>query len=364
VELVESTRPYVVRIDRPDGGCASGILLGEDGLILTNFHVVEGTDSLAVTTDNGTLTGARVLTFDVDRDLALLQAQSTIPEPPPIAWAEDAAMSPGESIVVIGYPFPGSASPDDCSETITATGGLLSGRLEILGQPYLQTDAALNPGVSGGVAISDRGAIAGVAVSGLDPQFAESVGFLIPASAVVDLLSVWLPQLAAGELESPATHERIVFQRNISNDRSLYSIDVDGRNLRFLTGGSDYTGTASWSPDGTQIVFASNRDGDLDIYVMNSDGGNVRQLTNTPGYDGTPAWSPDGDLIAFYSDRSDWPQIFTMSADGSALRRLTSAVYFESSPTWSPDGSQIAYTLELQFDFPGQRDIIADTEPV
>jgi len=341
VELVEMARAYVVRIDRPDGACASGILLGEDRLILTNYHVVEGTDSLGATTDDGTIAEARVFAFDVDRDLALLQAQSTIPEPPPVVWADDAAMSVGEQLVVIGYPFPGSSSPDDCSETITTTGGLLSGRLEILGQPYLQTDAALNPGVSGGAAISDVGEVAGIAVSGLGPEFAENVGFLIPAHSINERLDQWLQQLVAGSLDPPALIEQIAFV-NSRDGTNIYVMDADGSNVRQLTVGSINYGPA-WSPDGTQIAFGSGRDDEWKIYVMDADGSNVRKLMIGSGSHYRPAWSPDGSRIAFdsYRDGDNW-DIYVMDADGSNVRQLTTDSR-DSDPAWSPDGTRIAF---------------------
>ncbi len=221
--------------------------MGRDRLVLTNYHVIQGARQLVATTDDGTKSELKVLTYDVDRDIALLQAQSTIPEPVPVKWADDLSLQVGEEIIVIGYPFPGSQSIDDCSESITTTGGLLSGRLEVTGQPMLQTDAALNPGVSGGPAITRDGHIVGIAVGGLDPAFAANVGFLIPASVIRTRLATWLPQLASGQLEPPATRQ--------------------------------------------QIAFASDRDGD-DIYVMDTDGGNVRQLTDEPGGRRTPRGHP------------------------------------------------------------------------
>jgi S1-C subfamily serine protease len=104
-DVVKRAQAYVVRIDRPDG-CASGVLLGRDGLILTNQHVVQGTRSLVATTADGTKAMLDVLTYDRERDLALLQATSTLPEPAPLVWADDTGLSLGETILVLGYPFP------------------------------------------------------------------------------------------------------------------------------------------------------------------------------------------------------------------------------------------------------------------
>ena len=119
-----------------------------------------------------------VLTYDRERDLALLQASSTLPAVETLPLNTDTDLRLGESILVLGYPFPGSQSPNDCSESITVTRGIVSGRINILGQELIQTDAALNPGVSGGLAITSSGTIAGMAVAGLTPDVAEGVGFL------------------------------------------------------------------------------------------------------------------------------------------------------------------------------------------
>jgi len=191
-ELIDRAQDYVVLI-RHANGTGSGVLLGEDSLVLTNYHVIAEASTITAVTSDGTTTVLRLLTFDVARDLALLQAQTTLPEPPPIRWAKDEVMSLGEPLLVIGYPIFG--------DSITVTRGILSGRPTVRGEPMLQTDAALNPGVSGGAAISGEGEIVGIAVSGLES--AENVGFLIPASQVAILLDAWLRQLAAGDLELP-----------------------------------------------------------------------------------------------------------------------------------------------------------------
>ena len=62
-------------------------------------------------------------------------------------------------------------------------------------------------------------------------------------------------------------------------------------------------GFAAFSPDGTRLVFRSSRSGNFDIYTMNVNGSDVRQLTNDPAKDNFPAFSPDGQSIVFTSDR-------------------------------------------------------------
>ncbi len=346
--MIERAQAYVVRIDRGDG-CASGVLLGRDGLVLTNYHVIRRAESLFATSTDGTRSALRVLTFDLERDLALLRATSPLPEPPPLQLAEDADLSLGEPIIVLGYPFPGSVSLDDCSESITVTRGILSGRLDILGQAVLQTDAPLNPGVSGGLAVTDEGAVAGLAVSGLNPDVAESVGFLIPASAIEARLEDWLPQLAGGKIEPPPEIDQIAFASKRYGDYDIFIMNVDGSHVRRLTDDPEWELSPDWSPDGAQIVFSRSGFSDefgaggFDIYVMNADGGNVRPLTNDSEAS-EPAWSPDGTRIAFKGSRDDRAgDIYVMDAGGGNVRRLTDSPGWDSRPSWSPDGTRIAF---------------------
>jgi len=92
-----------------------------------------------------------------------------------------------------------------------------------------------------------------------------------------------------------------------------------------------------FSPDGKQIAFMSGRDGNPEIYTMSVDGTNIRRLTNHPAGDSSPTWSPSGSQIAFTSDRSGKAQVYVMnSADGSGVRRLTVNESEADRPTWSP----------------------------
>ena len=127
----------------------------------------------------------------------------------------------------------------------------------------------------------------------------------------------------------------------------LYMMDADGRNFRLLYEGN--AGSPRMSPGGTKILFewrTPERPAITDIFTLDVDGGNVRRLTNGDASSGSPTWSPDGREIAFVTKGEDGAQgIYVMSSDGEIDRRLTPEVtscrYFGIA--WSPNGREIAY---------------------
>jgi Tol biopolymer transport system component len=124
-----------------------------------------------------------------------------------------------------------------------------------------------------------------------------------------------------------------------------------------------YTAEAVVSPDGKRIVFTSLKDGDLDIYTMNVDGTDVKRLTTTAGYDGGPWWSPDGTKIAYrawhpvdsalgsYRElltqrlvRPNRMELWVMNADGSGQRQITQLGGANFGPSWTPDGTRLIFS--------------------
>lgn len=83
----------------------------------------------------------------------------------------------------------------------------------------------------------------------------------------------------------------------------IVAADVDGGNVTRLTDHDGYDAEGAVSPDGRRIVFTSLRGGDLDLYAMDADGRNVQRLTDQPGYDGGPFYSWDGRFIVFRASR-------------------------------------------------------------
>jgi S1-C subfamily serine protease len=176
VEAVEKVGPAVVRIDTvkrtvdPMGGLfgrgpaihqqqgqGSGFITRSDGVLLTNAHVVEGANEVHVTLPDGRSFTGKVLGADPLTDVAVVRVvASRLPVAP---LGDSSKVRPGEWAIAIGNPL-------GLDNTVTA--GIISAiqRTNAVGEgqrvPYIQTDAAVNPGNSGGPLINDRGQVIGI----------------------------------------------------------------------------------------------------------------------------------------------------------------------------------------------------------
>jgi len=143
---------YTVTLDG-SGIYGSGVVVApEDGLVLTNYHVVEGMTDPRVTFDDGRVVAAKVLEFDRALDLALLQVPPQKGEAP--VWGDLSAMRPGDEVYAVGCPR---------RLAFTVSRGIVSfvDRL-IEGTRYLQTDLPINDGNSGGPVVNERGELVGL----------------------------------------------------------------------------------------------------------------------------------------------------------------------------------------------------------
>jgi S1-C subfamily serine protease len=173
----------VVTIFTGRGGLGSGVVYSEDGLILTNEHVVRGSREVEVGFADGQRVSGTVRATDAISDLALVEAQR---KGLPAAKFQPDLPRIGELAVVIGSPL---------GFENTATAGIISGlHREIPGSAsssqslvdLIQTDAAISPGNSGGAVVNSRGEVIGISEAYIPPQSgAVALGFAIPAATAV-----------------------------------------------------------------------------------------------------------------------------------------------------------------------------------
>jgi S1-C subfamily serine protease len=163
--VAESVGPAVVRVDTRrspkggQGGVGSGVIISPDGLVLTNSHVVAGAGEIRLSDSEGRTTDARLIGEDPDTDLALIRATAAR-DLPAARIGDSKRLRRGQIVVAIGNPL-GFES--------TVTAGVISalGRsLRSVGgrmiEDVIQTDAALNPGNSGGPLVSVRREVIGI----------------------------------------------------------------------------------------------------------------------------------------------------------------------------------------------------------
>jgi len=162
-EIVDHVGASVVRIDirlngRP-AGSGSGVIVSPDGLVLTNSHVVQGAKRAEVTTLDGRSLSGRVLGNDPDTDLALIRIDEDT-KLPAARLGDSKMLKRGEIAIAIGNPLGFDATVT--AGVISALGRSLRSKNGRLIDDVIQTDAALNPGNSGGPLVSSRGEVIGI----------------------------------------------------------------------------------------------------------------------------------------------------------------------------------------------------------
>ncbi|MBX9698691.1 MAG: trypsin-like peptidase domain-containing protein, partial [Acetobacteraceae bacterium] len=159
---VERVGPAVVHVavrGAGRGGHGSGVVVSPDGLVLTNAHVVAGGEAVRLTAPEGRPVAARLIGTDPDTDLALLRAENAEALPAAVL-GDSAALRVGQLAIAIGNPLGFSSTVT--AGVVSALGRSLPGRGGRPVEDLVQTDAALNPGNSGGALVDSAGRVIGI----------------------------------------------------------------------------------------------------------------------------------------------------------------------------------------------------------
>lgn len=167
------------REEQRDFRTGAGILISNQGHILTNEHLIDSAEQIEVVSHDGRQATARVLGVDSETDLAVLQMDLT--SIPPIQIADPDGVRVGDVVLAIGNPF--GQGQTVTQGIVSATGRNLQSLYQFVN--FLQTDAAINEGNSGGALIDVYGNLIGINTAVVNVSGAEGISFAIPADVAI-----------------------------------------------------------------------------------------------------------------------------------------------------------------------------------
>jgi putative serine protease PepD len=195
--LLAKAQPSVVSIETDAetvrgifGGAGSGVIISEDGLVLTNAHVIAGADNVTVVLSDGSRHEATLVGSEPDRDVALVQLND-VSGLTPAELGSSTSLQVGDDVVAIGNALGLGGTPSVTRGIVSALDRTIDAPPLLL-QNLIQTDAAINPGNSGGALLNAQGQLVGIPTAIIDQ--AENIGFAISIDSIKPLID----QLKAG----------------------------------------------------------------------------------------------------------------------------------------------------------------------
>ncbi len=208
------------------GAAGSGFVFTPDGLILTNSHVIAGAASAWVSLLDGRRLHADVLGDDPDTDLAVLRVTASDLSPAPLG--DSSSLVPGQLVIAIGNPFGFQHSVT--AGVVSALGRGLRSRTGRLMENLIQTDAALNPGNSGGPLVTSAALVVGINTAVI--RGGQGIAFAVPVNTARDVISALIREgrvrravLGISAHTAPIAR-RIVHDHSLPNDRGVVIAEV------------------------------------------------------------------------------------------------------------------------------------------
>ena len=206
---------------RAQMGTGSGVIINADGYIITNNHVINNSDKLTVTLNNNKTYDAEIIGSDPKTDIALLKIEAD-EDLPFVTFADSDQAKIGEWVLAVGNPF---------NLTSTVTAGIISAKARDLSgsstQSFIQTDAAVNPGNSGGALVNSRGELVGINTA-ISSQTGSYIGysFAVPSNiarrVIEDIMEYGNVQNGILGITGAALNSEFADQKQISETEGIY----------------------------------------------------------------------------------------------------------------------------------------------
>ena len=208
-----------------DVNSGSGVIISSEGYILTNRHLIEGADQIGLVLADGHQAEAQVLNVDSETDLAVLTTE--LDDLKAISIGDLESVAVGDVVLAIGNPF--GQGQTVTQGIVSATGRNLVDLSQFVN--FLQTDAAINEGNSGGALIDAYGNLIGINTASINSGVAEGISFSIPADTAIDIVRQIVEEgsvtrgwigISAGEITGPQLENF-----NIGENAALAVTNVD-----------------------------------------------------------------------------------------------------------------------------------------
>ena len=196
----------------------SGIIISDDGYVITNLHVIEGARIIEVELDDGQVYSASLIGFDERSDLAVIKI-TPMDVLKPIEVSNSSSVQVGDQVIAIGNAF-------GLGKTFTS--GIISATGRDYGNPYLeliQTDAAINPGNSGGALINHKGNLIGMNTKIFSQTGSYAgIGFALPANKMIEVASEIIQY---GSVKRSWIGDfRVKIKRFLLNNKPAYGLEI------------------------------------------------------------------------------------------------------------------------------------------
>jgi S1-C subfamily serine protease len=194
-ELVETSKPAVVLLTASDK-LGSGFFVSDTGVIVTNAHVVRGSETVGVFLSTGQKLEAKVVYIDPEMDIALVKVEGT--SFPHLVLTDTTNVRQGQTVIAIGNPMGMNFSVT--KGIVSAVGGLPGSEHGT----WIQTDAAINPGNSGGPLLNLYGEVVGMNTVKMVGKDIQSIGFALSSADILTLLRRFYPGISGRSQSSAA----------------------------------------------------------------------------------------------------------------------------------------------------------------